>query len=348
MNAVRQGEIPEQKKIAAGIYPRSKGRLCGGRERGLRGGASPFDQELAHAGSTPGVTGGTEAAARRGGGVAAALVLVVMRVMMVAAGCRRQAKSGGPVTRIVTLTPSATEIVAALGATDLLVAVDDYSTYPPEVAKLPRVGSFLQPHLEAIIRARPQVVIADDVHADVARSMADVGIEVVTAPMHSLPDLKVAFARIGARLGRDEQARAQADGIEAAIEAARRRKVGAGQRVLIVIDREAGGLAGMVGAATGSWLDELVAICGADNVLAGSPVRYPKLSPEEVLRSRADVILDVSFAADPDDARRAWATMPTVPAVASGRVRLLKEPYLLSPSPRVAEALAALEAALAR
>ena len=263
-------------------------------------------------------------------------------------GCRKAPAAGGPVERIVTLTPSATEIVAALGATAKLVAVDDYSSYPPEVTTLPRVGSFLQPHLEAIIRARPQVVIADDVHADVARSLQEVGIEVVRAPMHALPDLKVAFAKVGARLGLEAEARVQADAIEAAIEAARKRKVGAGLRVLIVIDREAGGLAGMVGAATGSWLDELVAICGADNVLSGSPVRYPKLSPEEVLRSNADVILDVSYAADPADARRAWATMATVPAVAQGRVRVLKEPFLLSPSPRVAEALATIEAALAR
>lgn len=285
----------------------------------------------------------------RASGEARWLVIVALAALVAVAGCRRQAPpTGGAAERIVTLTPSATELVAALGATDRLVAVDDYSTYPPEVARLPKVGSFLQPHLEAIIRVRPQVVIADDVHADVARSLRDVGIEVVSAPMHALPDLKVAFARVGARLGRAAEAKAGAEAIEDAIEAARRRKVGAGQRVLIVIDREAGGLAGMVGAATGSWLDELAAICGADNALAGSPVRYPKLSPEEVLRSRADVILDVSFAADPADAQRAWASMPTVPAVASGRVRVLKAPYLLSPSPRVKEALAAIEAALAR
>ena len=251
------------------------------------------------------------------------------------------------VTRIVTLTPSATELVAALGATDRLVAVVDYSTYPPEVARLPRVGSFLQPHLEAILRARPQVVIADDVHADITSSLHDVGIEVVAAPMHALPDLEAAFTRVGARLGLEAEARAQIQAIEQAIDGARARRRGAGLRVLIIIDREAGGLGGMVAAGAGSWLDELVAITGADNVLAGSPLRYPKLAPEDVLRSNADVILDVSYAADPADAGRVWQAMATVPAVAHGRVRVLKEPYLLAPSPRVAAALATVEAALA-
>ncbi len=278
---------------------------------------------------------------RRGSFIALIVALALL------SGCRRRSPAGGVVTRIVTLTPSATELVAALGATDRLVAVDDYSSYPPEVTKLPRVGSFLQPHLEAILRARPQVVIADDVHADITSSLHDVGIEVVAAPMHALPDLETAFARVGARLGLEAEARARIQEIELAIDGARARRRGAGLRVLIVIDREAGGLGGMVAAGAGSWLDELVAITGAENVLAASPLRYPKLAPEDVLRSNADVILDVSYAADPADAQRVWQTMATVPAVAHGRVRVLKEPYLLAPSPRVASALATVEAAMA-
>jgi ABC-type hemin transport system substrate-binding protein len=275
----------------------------------------------------------------------AALVLVAV---VAVAGCKRGGGAGAGVERIVTLTPSATELVAALGMADRLVAVDDYSTYPEEVKRLPRVGSFLQPHLEAIIRVRPGVVIADDVHADVTRSLRDVGIEVVSAPMHSLPDLKVAFGTVGKRLGKEaeERGRRRVEEIEAAIEAARKRGRGKGKRVLIVIDREAGGLGGMVAASTGSWLDELVAITGAENVMAGSPVRYPKLSPEAVLRSGADVVLDVSFAANTDDALAAWREMPTVPAVRDGKVRVLNAAVLLSPSPRVEEALALVEEAM--
>ena len=275
--------------------------------------------------------------------------MVGLLALVVGGACRRKApEAGGAVDRIVTLTPSATEMVAALGAGDRLVAVDDYSTYPPEVARLPKVGSFLQPHLEAIMRVRPQVVIADDVHADVATSLRDVGIEVVSVPMHALPDLRKAFTTLGARLGREEAAKARAEEIDQAIDAARARRRGAGLKVLIVIDREAGGLGGMIAAGVGSWLDELVAITGAENVMAGSPVRYPKLAPEQVLRSQADVILDVSFAADPADPLTVWRSMGTVPAVASGRVRVLKDAFLLGPSPRVKEALEAVEAAMAR
>jgi ABC-type Fe3+-hydroxamate transport system substrate-binding protein len=84
-------------------------------------------------------------------------------------------------------------------------------------------------------------------------------------------------------------------------------------------------------------------VVGGDNVLRAAPVRYPKISAEEVLRAQPDVILDLSYAArGGTDAWRAIA----VPAVASGRIRALDAAYLIAPSPRVAEALAALASAI--
>ncbi len=248
--------------------------------------------------------------------------------------------------KIVTLTPSATEIVAALGAADRLIGVDEYSTFPPEVKQLPKVGSFLMPSFETIVRLAPDLVIGDDIHADAATALRGAGIDVVLAPMHSIPDLRRAFVTVGARIGRADAARVAVAALADGIAAARARRRGAGVRVLIVIDREAGGLGNMVAAANGSWMDELVAITGAQNVLAGAGVRYPKVSPEELLRTRPEVILDVSFAADTATALVEWRALPDVPAVASGRVHVLKDAYLRGPSPRVAEAIAAIEAAL--
>src|SRR5690242_18134738 len=92
-----------------------------------------------------------------------------------------------PGERVVSLTPSATEVVAALGATELLVGVDDFSKYPPEVDQLPKVGSFVAPNLEAIVRLRPTVVIVDDVHGQVAAALHDRGIETIACAMHALP-----------------------------------------------------------------------------------------------------------------------------------------------------------------
>jgi iron complex transport system substrate-binding protein len=111
--------------------------------------------------------------------------------------------------------------------------------------------------------------------------------------------------------------------------------------VLAVIDHEAGGLGGLIAVGPGTWLDELLALAGGENVLAASGVRYPKISLEEVVRGQPDVILDIGKAGDTS----AWNSVD-VPAVHAGRVRVLDAPYLMAPSPRLRDALAAVVQAL--
>ena len=246
--------------------------------------------------------------------------------------------------RIIALTPSATEIVAALGATAQLVGVDEFSTFPPEVGKLPKVGSFLSPNLEAIISLAPTLVIVDDVHDQAAGALRDAGITSVACAMHALPDVKAALRAVGARLDRTAQADRVVAAIDAALDRAAAHRPARRPRVLAVIDREAAGLGNLVTAGPGSWVDELLAVVGGDNVLRAAPVCYPKISIEEVLRARPEVILDLSFAARTSIA--AWQQVD-VPAVKTGRVRALSAPYLIAPSPRVGEALAALAQAIA-
>jgi iron complex transport system substrate-binding protein len=248
-----------------------------------------------------------------------------------------------PAPRLVSLTPSATEVVAALGATGLLVGVDDYSTFPAEVGKLPRVGSFLTPNLETIVSLRPTLVIVDDVHGQVAGALHDAGIATVACAIHGLPDVKAALREVGARIGGTADADRVIGAIDAALDRAAAQRPAKRPRVLAVIDREAGGLGNLVTAGPGSWIDELLAVVGGDNVLSAAGVRYPKISAEEVLRARPDVILDLSYAAR--DSTAAWDQL-AVPAVAAHRVRALADPYLIAPSPRVAEALAALAQAI--
>lgn len=277
--------------------------------------------------------------------------LVALALAVVVAGCSRAEPSAGsgsgssaPAPRVIALTPSATEVVAALGATDLLVGVDDYSTYPTDVQRLPKVGSFLAPNLETIVSLRPTLVIVDDVHGQAAAALRDAHVDTLACAMHALPDVKRALAQVGERLGRADAARTLIARIDAALDTAAARKPARRPRVLAIIDREAGGLGNLVAAGTGSWVDELLAVVGGENVLAAAPVRYPKISLEEVLRAKPDVILDLSFAGK--NGVEAWASVD-VPAVAAHRVIALGEPYLVAPSPRVEAALAALAQAIA-
>src|SRR5205823_1131305 len=92
-------------------------------------------------------------------------------------GCDRSDRAGPAVplaaARVVTLSPSATEIVAVLGAAGRLVGVDDYSDYPETVKALPKVGSYLSPNLETIVSLKPTLVVVDDVHGQTAGALRD-------------------------------------------------------------------------------------------------------------------------------------------------------------------------------
>ncbi len=268
--------------------------------------------------------------------------------LLVLLGCREERapspRAPGAPQRLVSLTPSATEVIAALGATDELVGVDEYSTFPPGVATLPKVGSFLSPNLEVIVGLRPTLVIVDDIHKPSAAALRDAGLATVECPIHSLPDVERALRTVGARIGKTAQADRVVAQIERALVAARAARPARRPRVLAVIDREAGGLGNLVAVGPGSWVDELLAVVGGENVLAASGVRYPKISLEEVLRAKPEVILDLSYAARAGTA--AWQTVD-VPAVTSGRVVTMSEPFLVAPSPRVQQALEALAKAIA-
>lgn len=268
--------------------------------------------------------------------------LIVLALLIGCGSKREPAATSGP-PRIVSLTPSATEIVAALGAADQLVGVDEFSKYPPEVEKLPKVGSFLAPNLEVIVKLAPTLVIIDDIHGQVAGALRDHGVATVECDMHALPDVKKALRSVGDKLGRSKEASAAIEDIDHALDEAAAKRPARHPRVLAIIDREAGGTGGLIAAGPGSWVDELIAVSGGDNVLAASGVRYPKISLEEVLKGDPEVILDVSYSAEREIS--AWNSVE-VSAVKNGRVRAMKEPFLRGPSPRVRQALDAIAAAM--
>ena len=232
--------------------------------------------------------------------------------------------------------PTGTEVVAALGSTPSLVGVDQYSEYPADVKTLPKVGTYLAPDLEAIVRLHPNFVIVDDVHGQVAAALHDRGVETVGCTAHVIADVQACLRTVGARLGRTQQATDAVNAIDAALAAARARRPARHPRVLAIIDREPTGLGNIVAAGPGSYLDELLAAVGGDNVLAATGVRYPRIATEEVLRANPDVILDLS-----GHGGDAWKDLG-LPA----KVRALTADTLRGPSPRVADALGVLATAL--
>jgi len=251
------------------------------------------------------------------------------------------APAGSAPARIISLAPSATASLLALGVGPAIVGVDSYSK-TAEVPGAVAVGSFLEPDLEAILRLAPTLVVIDDVQTKLIPPLTGAGVNVVRCPMHAMVDVKQCLTSLGSALQLAPLAATRIAELDAALGGPRLPQTPT-LRVLALIDHAKGGLDTMVAAGPGSWLDELLRNIGAANALGDDTKRYVPLGLEELLAAAPDVILDVTLEIDEPATRAALAAVPfaTRPTLVFLPVQALS-----APSPRVVEALAKLRAAL--
>jgi iron complex transport system substrate-binding protein len=238
--------------------------------------------------------------------------------------------------RIVSLAPSVTETLFALGAGPEVVGVSQYCDYPPQVLGLPRVGSFLTPNLEAIIALRPTLIVGLELSSDVRqiRALNSMGYPVLLVSDDSLNEIETSIEKVGARINRQDQARRLVAQIQSQVAAVQQRlaKVKP-QRALMLVGHQP-----IVAVGTGNYLDELMRIARADNIAAAAGEQWPHLSIEFVIAMRPEVILDGAMGSDPASSDF-WQNYPTIPAVRDHRVVGYAEDPMLHAGPRVGQSL---------
>src|SRR5690348_14057972 len=160
--------------------------------------------------------------------------------------------------RVVSLVPSVTETLFALGAGDEVVGVSSYDDYPRAVAMLPRVGSFLTPNVEEIAALRPTLVIGLESSSNQReiRALASMGYQTMLVEDDSLAQIEQSIRRIGERIGRRHQADAIVDGIEATVAEVRTRLQAARSCSVVMLV----GHQPIVAVGRGTFLDDLLKI----------------------------------------------------------------------------------------
>jgi iron complex transport system substrate-binding protein len=280
---------------------------------------------------------------RRG---ALAALLVASAALAALPGCSRAGRASGP-PRVVSLSPSTTEAVFAIGAGALLVGRSSYCDYPPEAKALPVVGGFADPSVEKIVALRPTLVVGARGPAGppLAEALERHGIPTYFPETESIAQIEAMLTGLGERLGRD------AKPAIATIEAARA-KVSAAivgkPRVRAVFLFDAGPI---VAAGPGSFPDELIRQAGGVNLITAGG-QYPMLDIERVLALDPDVILDgaAEMGAPPGTSRLSglrdapgWSRLR---AMREGRVRPISASTALRPGPRIGAGLIAVARAL--
>ncbi len=244
--------------------------------------------------------------------------------------------------RIVSMAPSVTETLFALGLGDRVVGVTRYCTYPPEVAEKDRVGGHFDPNFEAIVALRPDLVILLVEQEESRRALNSLGIATLVVRHKDIEGVLESISTIGRVCDADETAGQLLADINGRMEKIRRRTAGLPrQRVMISVGRTlaAGTVEDVFVAGSDGYFDRMIELAGGTNACPAGLGRYPVISPEGILHIDPDVIIDLVF---PDHVKKHgrdkilsdWQAIREASAVAHERVYVVDNDFALVPGPR--------------
>lgn len=245
-----------------------------------------------------------------------------------------------PPRRVVVLAPSLTDVVLAMGLGDRLAGVTRLDD-APEVAKLPRVGGFLDPSPEAVLALSPDLVlwVTDGGALAAVRRIAALSrassrpFPILAIPIVNVADVVETPRIVGDALHDRAAGERLSRALAADVEAVRRRAAGLPRRrTLFVVGHEP-----LVVAGPGSFPDELLRICGAGNVVRGERP-WPVYPVEKAVADDPDVVVDAAPQEPPEGIRR----LSAIRAVRDGRVLRLPNDDLIRPGPRMIRGLGVL------
>jgi len=237
-----------------------------------------------------------------------------------------------PPQRIVSLLPSLTEAVCALGACAKLVGVDRYSNYPTTVNTLPKLGSLDDTNIEMIVALKPDVVLVSP-SSRVSDRLTALGLKVVTLETQSYQDVQRVLGKLGDLLAVVDAQRVWRH-IEAGVGAAAQSLPPQAKGVLVYFEVSSGPYA----AGVTSFMGETLAKLGARNIIPASLGTFPKINPEFVVRANPQLIMMGARDAGGVYQRPGW---DKIAAIRDHKVCIFNSEQgdvLARPGPRMAEA----------
>ncbi len=244
-----------------------------------------------------------------------------------------------PVRRVVSLAPSLTETIYALGAQDRLVGVTDYCDYPPEAKTKPHVGGTLQPNLEQVVALQPDLVLATRAinRRETVEALERLGIAVYATDPRTVEGMLESTQRLAEVIGAQEQGEALVAALRARLERLKQRLAGRpATRVLFVVWLEP-----LISVGQQTFLADALRWAGAESVIE-STQDWPHINLEEVVRLQPDNLVFAS--SHPDDAERTFNELRTrrgwrnLDAVEKRHVAFISD-AVNRPAPRLVDAI---------
>jgi iron complex transport system substrate-binding protein len=239
----------------------------------------------------------------------------------------------------VSLAPSITEIIFALGREDRLKGVTTYSNYPSAALTLPKVGTYIRLDLERIVALNPDLCIAikDGNPKAAADRLTGLNIPVYAVNPRDIETVAQAVIEIGGLLNADEKAHALAVQMHARVQRVKNQVAKTAHRPRVFFQI---GISPIVSVGSDTFINELIVLAGGENIAAGSTA-YPRFNREQVLALAPEVIIITSMTrgASFEQVKAEWQSWPKIPAVQNHRIDIVDSDLFDRPTPRFMEAL---------
>lgn len=239
-----------------------------------------------------------------------------------------------PPQRIVSLLPSLTETVCALGQCQKLVGVDRYSNWPQSLVKLPRMGGGLDPHIESVVAAKPDLVLMATSTRGAERFTA-LGLTVLALEPRTHTDVQRVMRTVAQAL---DVPLVESDRVWQKLEADMNAAVQSipeqvkGQRVYVEVSPAP------YGASEASFIGETLQRLGMRNILPASLGPFPKINPEFVVRAQPDLIMLADSSFSDMASRPGWQNMRAMRTQRVCHFKTEESDVLVRAGPRMAEA----------
>ncbi len=251
-----------------------------------------------------------------------------------------------PPRRIISVAPSITEILFALGLGDKIVGVTNYCNYPLEAAKKAKIGGYVTPSLEKIVALDPDLIIGspDGNLKTFADQLEKLGIPVFFSYPKSISEVITSIENIGEITFSRRPASILAASLREKIQMIEKKIQGRTHpRVLHVVAQNP-----LISSGKGTFADDLIRLAGGVNIAENTPGSYPRLSLEEVLARNPEVIILSSMNSNDlmEDQKQWWKQWKTISAVQLSRILVINSDLILRPSPRIVDGLEELARAI--
>jgi len=272
------------------------------------------------------------------------LILIGISIIILISGCvneNQQENNQKTPERIISTSPSNTEILFALGLGDKVVGVTTYCNYPPEAPEKEKIGGFSTVDIEKIISLNPDMVLASSKTGDEnIKKLEDKGITVLIVEPKNIDEILKAIELIGNVTGKENEAKSLTENMLKRINKVKENSKNLKEKpkVMYVVWHEP-----LMSAGKNTFANDIIEIAGGENIYSDMEIQYPTISLESVIDRNPDIIIASVGHGDAGNLTYNYVMneprLKDVNAVKNKRVYEIDADIMNRPGPRISDAL---------